>query len=266
MLKIGHFAKLGQVSVKTLRWYDELGLLKPARIDDESGYRYYGIEQLPRLNRILALKGLGLSLEQIAVLLEHDLPAEQLRGMLRLKQAELQQQIAEERARLRQVEARLREIEDEAVARPHDIVVKRIEPLLVASIRASVATYPEVGALTAEIYAYLASIGQDGVDGAVWHDALPAGHDLDVEGVVFLERPVPPTARIKVYQLPGVEHAAAVVHHGSYLGLHRAYIALSRWIEANGYQLCGPPRDIYHRGGEAQDDDSYITEVQMPIG
>ena len=77
MFKIGHFAKLGQVSVKTLRWYDELGLLKPMRIDSENGYRHYSIEQLPRLNRILALKELGLSLEQIVMLLKEDLPADQ---------------------------------------------------------------------------------------------------------------------------------------------------------------------------------------------
>src|SRR3712207_5989503 len=150
MLKIGHFAKLGQVSVKTLRWYDELGLLKPAQIDRANGYRYYSVEQLPRLHRILALKGLGLSLEQIAMLLEHDLPAGQLRGMLRLKQAELQQRIAEEQHRLLHVEARLRQIEDEAVSYDYDVVVKSVEPALVASIRAVVASYPDVGALTAE--------------------------------------------------------------------------------------------------------------------
>ena len=85
MIRIGLFAKLSQVPVRTLRYYDEIGLLKPAEIDRFTDYRYYSIIQLPRLNRILVLKDLGLSLEQIAHLLAEGLPVEELRGMLRLK-------------------------------------------------------------------------------------------------------------------------------------------------------------------------------------
>ena len=88
MFRIGEFSKLSQVPVKTLRYYDEIGLLRPAKVDDFTGYRYYSADQLPRLNRILALKDLDLSLAQIGELLDGDLPAEQMRGMLRLKQAE----------------------------------------------------------------------------------------------------------------------------------------------------------------------------------
>ena len=94
MLKIGEFSRIGQVSVKTLRYYDTVGLLKPCHVDPTSGYRYYSFEMLPKLNRILALKELGLSLEQINQLLEDDLSAEQLRGMLRLKQVEIQEQMS----------------------------------------------------------------------------------------------------------------------------------------------------------------------------
>jgi len=90
MFKIGEFSKLSQVTVKTLRYYDEIGLLKPAKVDRFTSYRYYSADQLPRLNRILALKDLGLSLAQVAQLLDGDLPPAQIRGMLRLKQAELQ--------------------------------------------------------------------------------------------------------------------------------------------------------------------------------
>ncbi|HBK59780.1 MAG TPA: MerR family transcriptional regulator, partial [Firmicutes bacterium] len=97
MLKIGDFSRLSLVSVKTLRYYDELGLLKPSRVHDFTGYRYYTAEQLPRLNRILALKDLGLSLEQIGVLLNKEVSSEELRGMLRLKQAEVQGRIGEAR-------------------------------------------------------------------------------------------------------------------------------------------------------------------------
>ena len=88
MLKIGDFSKLAQVSVKTLRYYGKLGLLEPTWIDRFTGYRYYTLDQLPRLNRILALKDLGFSLEQIKQMLREDLPAAELRGMVQIKYAE----------------------------------------------------------------------------------------------------------------------------------------------------------------------------------
>ena len=100
MFKIGDFSKLSQVSVKTLRYYDEIGLLRPSEIDRFTGYRYYAAGQLSRLNRILLLKGLGLSLDQIGRLLESDLPPDQLRGMLKLRRAEIERSIEDEEARL----------------------------------------------------------------------------------------------------------------------------------------------------------------------
>src|SRR5512136_2288564 len=128
MLKIGDLSKLSRVSVKTLRYYDEVGLLRPAQVDRFTGYRYYSFDQLPRLNRILALKDLGLSLEQIAQLLNEGLAPAQLRGMLRMKQAELELQVQEEQERLARVEARLRQIEQENNMSTCDVVIKKIEP------------------------------------------------------------------------------------------------------------------------------------------
>src|SRR5512143_3025631 len=113
MIRIGDFSKLSRVSIKTLRFYDEMGLLKPIEVDRFTGYRYYEFDQLPRLYRILALKDLGFSLEEIGRLFEGDLPTEQMRGMLKLRQAEIRQQVAEEAERLERVEYRLRQIEQE---------------------------------------------------------------------------------------------------------------------------------------------------------
>jgi DNA-binding transcriptional MerR regulator len=93
MFKIGEFSRLRHVTVKTLRYYDRIGLLQPAKVDRFTNHRYYSANQLPRRNRILALKGLGLSLEQIALLLQQDLPPEQIRGTLRLKQVEIQERL-----------------------------------------------------------------------------------------------------------------------------------------------------------------------------
>ena len=125
MLKIGDFARAAQVTVKTLRFYACEGLLSPVYIDRYSGYRYYTLDQLPTLNRILALKDLGFSLAQIRQLLGETLTAEQLRAMLRVKQAELQQSVERERARLARVEERLEMIDHEARASVSDILFCR---------------------------------------------------------------------------------------------------------------------------------------------
>ena len=121
--------------VKTLRYYDEIGLLQPAEVDPFTSYRYYSADQLPRLNRVLALKDLGLSLDQIARLLDEPLSPDQIRGMLRLKQVELQEQLEEEQARLARVEQRLRQIEQEETMSTQEVALKKIPARSVASVR-----------------------------------------------------------------------------------------------------------------------------------
>ncbi|WP_420628050.1 MerR family transcriptional regulator [Candidatus Leptofilum sp.] len=111
MLKIGEFAKQAQITAKTLRHYEKLNLLKPTWIDRFTGYRYYSREQFSRLNRIVVLKDFGFTLEQIGQVLQEDLSVDELRGMLRLKHAELAQHIHEEQARLARIEDRLIRIE-----------------------------------------------------------------------------------------------------------------------------------------------------------
>src|SRR5262245_4961448 len=107
MLTIGLFAQAGQVTVQTLRHYDRLGLLKPGQVDRFTNYRYYTLDQLPRLYRILALKELGLSLEQIGKILDDDISTEQLRGMLKLRRAELAETIEDASNQLTRVEAHI---------------------------------------------------------------------------------------------------------------------------------------------------------------
>src|SRR5512135_1987281 len=135
MLKIGEFSRLGRVSVRMLRHYDQLGLLKPVQTEPFSNYRYYSAEQLPRLNRILALRDLGFSLEQIGGLLDENLPTEQLLGMLKLKRAEVEQNLRAEQARLARLEARIRQADQGEPMSAYDIVLRAVEAQLVASLR-----------------------------------------------------------------------------------------------------------------------------------
>jgi effector-binding domain-containing protein len=269
MLKIGEFSKLARVTVKTLRYYDELGLIKPAQIDDWSGYRYYALDQLPRLNRILALKDLGLSLEQIGLLLDRGLSRENLEGILRGKQAEIRQRIQEDQSLLTKVEARLRQLEEEQMTAV-DVVVKDVEPMLVASVRSVVPNYPSVGSLHGELFAHIGRSGgrPAGPAMAIWHDPEYKESDVDAEAAIPLGGPIPEGGRVKVNELPAAT-VASYVHHGSYQRLGEAYSGLIRWIEENGYQIAGPNREIYLSCGDGhsvrQDDESYVTEIQFPV-
>src|SRR5438477_463060 len=113
MFSIGDFAKLGRVSVRMLRHYDAIGLLIPAAVDQHSGYRFYTADQFGRLNRLIALKDLGFTLQQVQRILDDKLDVAHLHGMLRLRQAQLEEQMSADAARLAGVAARLRTIEKE---------------------------------------------------------------------------------------------------------------------------------------------------------
>ena len=139
MIRIGEFARLGQVSVVALRHYDDIGLLRPASVDPVTGYRYYSASQLARLNRILALKDLGFSLDQIEAALE-GVNLEQLAGMLKLKQSQAEQVLADEQARLDRIRARLSQISMEDKMSDYDVLLKTAPAALVASRRITVPT------------------------------------------------------------------------------------------------------------------------------
>lgn len=271
MFKIGDFSKLSQVSVKTLRYYDELGLLKPVEVDKWSGYRYYSADQLPRLNRILALKDLGLSLDEIARSLD-DLPAAQIRGMLRLKQVEAKERVREEEERLARVEARLKQIEVEGKMPTYEVVLKSILPQRVASLRGTIPTYSGQGLLWGELEAYL---GRQGIRPiapclTIYHDPEYREREVDAEVCETVEATVQGgNGRVKIYDLPAVPKMASLVHHGSFQTLGEAYSALMTWIQTNGYRIVGPNREHYLQTGPngqvRQDDPSYVTEIQLPV-
>ncbi|NJM07870.1 MerR family transcriptional regulator [Candidatus Gracilibacteria bacterium] len=134
MYKISDFANLSRVSAKMLRHYATLGLLSPAHTDPLTGYRYYTAEQLPRLNRIVALKDLGFSLEQIGMLLDTDLSAARLHEALARRRSEVAQRIAEEQRRLAELDRRLDQLAT-AQASPHEVLLRPAPPIPVAAVR-----------------------------------------------------------------------------------------------------------------------------------
>jgi len=271
MIRIGDFSKLSRVSIKALRLYDEMGLLKPIEVDHFTGYRFYSFDQLSRLYRILALKDLGFSLEEIGRLLEENLSTEEMRGMLKLRQAEIRQRMDEEAGRLARVEIRLKQIEQEDSLSKYDVVIKKIAKTRVASIRGVVPTPPGQGLLWSELMGYLEQqkARTIGPPMAIYHDPEFKERDWDIEVCMPIADDVPPAKRIKVHDLPAVETMACVVHAGSFSTLGEAYDALAKWIDGNGYQIIAPGRELNLRLPEPpgnQNDPNTVNEIQFPVG
>ena len=151
MFRIGEFSQIARVSGRLLRYYDSIGLLRPQRIDPETGYRYYSAGQLEQLNRILALKELGLSLDQVARMLDERISPAEIRGMLTLKKAELEQSLAAEAARLRHIESRLAQIEQQGSLGDYDVILKSAPASPFLALRATYARFEDVAAALQDI-------------------------------------------------------------------------------------------------------------------
>ncbi len=269
MIKIGDFSRLSRVSVRMLRHYDDMGLLKPMKVDEWTGYRYYSFDQLAQLNRILALKDLGISLEQIGHLLKEGVPLAQLQGMLRLKQAELQQHVGEEQARLQRIESRLRQIEQEGSMNEYEVVIKPVEELTIVSVREVVPSVVGVqdwfGQQYGCIFGWLRPAGlQPGQAMALYYNLEYSETDIDTEAavVVYGTTTAEPSDSVQLRTLPGGQ-MAATIHKGSYDDIINAYTAVGRWLEANGHSSGLPIREIYLSMGD--DGNSPVTEIQFPL-
>ena len=270
MLSIGHFARHGRVSVRMLRHYDAIGLLQPAHVDRLTGYRSYDAEQLSRLNRIVALKGLGFTLQQVQAILDDRVSVEELRGMLRLRQAELQSQIASDTTRLAQVEARLRIIEREGAMPADDVQIKRIPGVRVAELTGTAASFepesisPVIQPLYGELRARLgrAGLAPAGPDIAYYEDS-PDGDGVLVHATIQVDADPGGDRDFEIVALPEIEQAATIVHRGSMDNVMPTIQTLARWIDANGYRSAGYNRELYIECGE--DRDLWVTELQEPV-
>lgn len=268
MFAIGEFARHGRVSVRMLHHYDAIGLLEPA-VDRATGYRFYEAGQLSRLNRIVALKNLGFTLQQVGSILDDQVSAAELRGMLILRRAELSEQIAADAARLAQVEARLLAIETE-VGEPPPVVVKRIAAVRVAELTGAAAGYepqfitPVIKSLYHELPRRLceASIAITGPGVAYYEDAGDAGA-ITVHAALPIAESADGRPHFRVVDLPELPAAASLIHHGSMDDVLPSIQALARWIDANGYRSLGYARELTLQIGDVRAD--WVTELQEPI-
>ncbi len=151
MYGIGTVARLAQVPVRTLRHYDDLGLLRPARVDPLTGYRYYLPDLVVRLHRILVLRDLGEPLSQVGQLIDDEVTVEQLRGILRLRQAGARARLAAQTEQLKRVELRLAQLQEGSMA-DYEVIVKRLEPMRVVALSENLAGVGEIGGACGRMY------------------------------------------------------------------------------------------------------------------
>jgi DNA-binding transcriptional MerR regulator len=275
MFKIGEFSKIAQVSGRLLRYYDEIGLLKPQHTDPWTGYRYYTAEQLPRLNRILALKELGLSLDQIQQLLDQDIGTDAIRKLYLERKAQLEQSLRDELARLQQVRLRLSQLDHQALDWMPDVVIKRVPSQPVLAYRDARMTverlYQLFGHLSQEVSKGPAEKSKYGVLFTVLYSDIftpEAAMDLEIGVVLNTERVSPlvlgDSVTLTVRELPAVEQMATIVHRG--LEDHPiTYNALGRWLQQHRYRIVGPGREVLLAGySSAEPEDSFL-EIAFPV-
>ncbi len=274
MFKIGDFSKIARVSTRLLRYYDSIGLLSPGRIDPATGYRYYLADQLARLNRILALKELGLSLEQIRRLLDGNISGDEIRGMFMLKKAELERSVSEEMLRLRNVESRLQQIDERGGVEDYDVVLKSAPAQPFLAYRRRFEAFPEaIGALK-EVVLYgarkIPERERDQLLVVAHSDFDDANLDLEIgfslSGDWDRAVTLPSRAALTRAELPDVECMATLIRSGPNYQSHLGFGALGLWMQANRFEIAGPCREVFLRMPfEPPDSDDTVVEIQFPV-
>jgi len=274
--RIGEFSKLGKVTVKTLRYYDEVGLLVPAKTDDWTAYRYYETGQLYRLQQILALRQMGLSIPEIAeVIGGQDDDGEQnsqisLDKILLQRRDELDSQKLALEDQLSRLDFYISQAKEDFVM-DYSVVIKEVPACTVFSYRTVIPEYGALMGLMPEVGAKVAAANpqvrcqEPEYCFIVYHDGEYREKDVDIEicqavtskgtdadGVVFKEMPA--------------TTVASVLHKGSYQKLGAAYAAVAAWIGANGYAPAAEPRESYIDGiWNKESEEDWLTEIQIPV-
>ncbi|WP_344841563.1 MerR family transcriptional regulator [Kribbella ginsengisoli] len=290
-MNIGEFARLGGITTRMLRHYDALGLLVPAHVDPLTSRRSYDLAQLPTLNRLLALKGLGLRLDEIGPLLSEGVDPAELHGMLRLREAELERQVRRQRHTLDRVRARLRLIDQETQL---TVETKHLEPITLAALSADAldASRQQTGAVVQTLFDQVidrmeaASADRttpiaryqshppsnegtstrpqpdDGTGTGPQADAgAPGAAVRVVAGYALSGDPVP---GLESYTLPPTE-VAAVIHRGPMNAISTAYQELARWADSTGRAPGTFSWREYYLEAAGDDQSDWIIEVQLEI-
>ena len=262
LYKIGMFAAMNHVTVKTLRFYEEQGLLLPAYIQPENGYRYYTLSQMAVIHQITALKTAGFTLEEIARI---NSGADEEAVLLK-KKAELLEKIADLTRQIAVVDGYLSR---KKIGLSHPVLIKTIPETTVAAMKARIESYdclfddmPKMGKLMEKAGCICA------LPEYCFTNYLEPGYkdeDILVELCESVEEAREETGGLYFRTLPEIQ-AACIFHKGSYRTLSESYETVLKYIEENGYEIAGEIRESYIDGIWNKDDESqWLSEIQVPI-
>ena len=264
MLKIGEFARLGNVSIRALRFYHEQGLLSPVHVDPANGYRSYEMRQLQVLQDIRLYKDLGFSLTEISELLRGKPGRAELREILKERRKDLKKRIEDDFGRLARIDARLRATQGGEHELDWCMELREIKPVWVASSREKIRRYDEADEMFAELERRVGPGKLAGKRAAFWHTCANDGPQIDCEAVRFLRRPMGPQRGIRTYLMPAAQ-VASVFHAGGEQTILRAYKALNAWVKKNKFLSYGPKCEIYWIEPRPEKNDESLTEIRLAV-
>lgn len=263
LYRIGMFANMNRVTIKTLRYYDEQNLLKPVYVDEENGYRYYEASQIADIHKILALKNMGFSIEDIRRMMN----GEEENTLLLRKKQEILKELAELTAKLAVVESYLTG-KNMNLSAP--VLVKKLPEVIVASSRSRIESYDALFELMPAMGAQMEQLGcicaQPDYCFTQYLEQGYKEEDILVEVCEAVTEKKEDSGTVVFQVLPQVEEAACIFHKGSYDTLHQSYTVVLDYIEENGYEICGNIRESYIDGvWNKETPEEWLTEIQIPI-
>lgn len=268
MFKIGEFSKLTHVTIRMLRYYDETGLLKPARTDAVTGYRMYSAEQIPALNKIIYLRDSGFNVAEIAEALRREAPGLVI-SQLDSKYAEIMKNIEAEQEKLKKIELARKELLSGENQMHYQVSIKSVPEYQVLSLRRIIPDYYAEGELWKELstFASREQIAVSDQTFSIYHDPEYKEKDVDVELCVPVERCKENWQDFSYRRTEAVPVMASTMVYGSFMNIKKVYLDFAGWLEANSqYEMGESSRQIVHRGPWNEDDPrQYLTEIQIPL-
>ncbi|MFW5785233.1 MAG: MerR family transcriptional regulator [Chitinispirillaceae bacterium] len=267
MLRIGEFSRLCKVTVKTLRYYDEIGLLVPDHVAD-NGYRYYAYNKLVIVSRIQKMKEAGLYLEDIRRILGENLSAEERLELLKDRKKELIGEILSQKRTLSKLDQMICLAREERSV--EKVILKSLPEVIVASYRTTIPSYDSLFKVAPEMGEKMGKQGAVCIDPPycfnIYHDEEYCEKDIDVEICEAVEKACQDSEGIVYKKIAAVAEAATILHRGPYEGLGKSYADLFGWLEENGYKPSDKPRESFIDGiWNKQDPEEWLTEIQIPI-
>ena len=268
MLKIGEFSKLSRVSVRMLRHYDEIGLLKPAEIDRFTDYRYYREDQLPTVCRITALKDMGFLLADIVRILEIYDDREKLEQYFSARQKELEAISHDTAHKLTLLDAARKRLRKEENMN-YNVTIKTIPERYAATVHMTIPHYEDEGTVWSTMMSETCRMKLADADpclcAVTFLDGEYKENDVEVMAWKTVKGNYPDTEHVKFMTLPEVT-VASCTFKGSYGLITEVYAAVVAWMDANGYKSAGPMFNIYHVSPhETRNPDEFVTEVCYPV-